>query len=421
MSAKDIARELNVDAVLEPTIMCLGDSVCMQFRLVSTIGEEDQIWVGDYREDKRQILNLYNRITKQIADEVRVGLTPDEDRLLAEDRTVNPVAFDAFLRGQYYWERLDPNSIPKALEYFELAIEKEPGWADPYAGLAQTWSQLGRFGLIPGTLALQKKNQYLYKALELDPNSAHAHYVNANNAVWIKWNWAQGEEEYLKTLKLNPNNALARLYYSHLLICLRRTKEAVQQANLGLELDPLKPIILGLYGIVMTDAGDYESAINSLDKALSLNPDYNFAIANLMLPCYLNGDYDRWMESWGQTVNWSEKAKSSVIQEYNKKGHLAAIEKMFELNIEYAPQDCYMSDGIKAIRYIHLGNYEKAIDQLEEFCKKGPVFTSNTDYITPSLFATYIGTNLYDYDKLKDHPRYIGLLKKMRLSLPGSN
>ncbi|RLD34074.1 MAG: hypothetical protein DRI83_08515, partial [Bacteroidetes bacterium] len=90
MSAKDIAREVNVDAVLEPTIMCLGDSACMQFRLVSTTGEEDQIWVGDYREDKRQV-----------ADEVMIELTPEEERLLSISKTVDREAYDAYLKGLY--------------------------------------------------------------------------------------------------------------------------------------------------------------------------------------------------------------------------------------------------------------------------------------------------------------------------------
>lgn len=420
-SVPEIAAELNVDAVIEPAVMCLGDTICLQIKVFSAYPEEKLIWVEDYKEEKSQILNLYNRITRQIANEVRIGLTPDEDRILSEDRTVNPLAFDAFLRGQYYWENLDPDSIPKAVEYFELAIERDPGWADPYAGLAQAWSQLGRFGLTQSSLALQRKYQYLNKALELDPNSAHAHYVKANNAVWTEWNWELAEEEYLKTLKLNPNHVLARLYYSHLLMILRRTEEAVKEANLGLELDPLKPIILGLHSIVMTDAGDYESAINSLDKALSIYPEYNFAIANRPLPYFLNKDYDKWIESWKQKVNWSDEAKSLVLQEFNKKGPISAIEKMFELNEKYVPEDCNMNDGTKAIRYLHLGNYEKAIDNLEAFYEKGPIITVNTKYISPNLYATYIGTNLYGYDRLKNHPRYIALLKKMKLPLPESN
>lgn len=91
---------------------------------------------------------------------------------------------------------------------------------------------------------------------------------------------------------------------------------------------------------------------------------------------------------------------------------------MIELNEKYAPEDCNMIDGTKAISYLHLGNYDKAIDNLEAFCEKGPYYSANTDYISPELFATYIGTNLYGYDRLKDHPRYIALLKKMNLPLP---
>jgi len=97
MTAKDIARELNVDAVVEASVMCLGDSVCMQFSLVNTTGDEEQLWVGDYREDKGQILNMYNRVTKQIAKEVLIELTEQEEQLLTKDRAADREALDAYI------------------------------------------------------------------------------------------------------------------------------------------------------------------------------------------------------------------------------------------------------------------------------------------------------------------------------------
>ena len=119
ISATEIASELNVDAILEASVMCLGDSVCMQFRLVRTTGEEEQLWIADYKEDKSQIINLYNQITKQIADEIMIELTPEEKRLFAKSRTVDRDAYDAYLRSYQYWDDLSLEGLNKGLEYPE--------------------------------------------------------------------------------------------------------------------------------------------------------------------------------------------------------------------------------------------------------------------------------------------------------------
>jgi len=146
ISATGIASELNVDAVLEASVMCLGDSVCMQFRLVRTTGKEEQLWIADYKEDKSQIINLYNQLTKQIADEIMIELTPEEERLFSKSRTVDREAYDAYLRSYQYWDDLSLESLNKALEYLNLAIEKDPDFAPPYAGIAQVWVGLAQMG-----------------------------------------------------------------------------------------------------------------------------------------------------------------------------------------------------------------------------------------------------------------------------------
>ena len=407
MTASEIAKELNVDAVVEGSIMCLGDSICSQFRLVNTAGEEKQIWNADYREEKSQILNFYNRVTRRIADEVKIELTSVEEQLFAETRTIDPQAYDAYLKGKYYWEKLDPESMKMAEEYFKTAIEIEPEWAEPYARLASVY---GSFYILPKSVTLPLKYQYLNKALELDPNSALAHHVNARTAVWAEFDWDKGEKEFLKSIELNPNNALCHLYYSHLLMILRRSQESVQQAKLGLELDPLKPLVLSLYGVVMVNEGNYQSAIQHFEKALSIDPNFRFAAGNLSQAQldlhYFNGDYEKWIEVWERKVrgygHWNEKGIAAVMNTFHEEGHIAAIEEMFKMNEEYG-NDCYMSEGIKAIRYLKLGNLDKVMDHREKI------------YEMRSLNAAYMATNMQYYHQLKDNARYIALLKTLNL------
>jgi adenylate cyclase len=413
-SAHDIAVECDVDAVIEVSVLSIRDSIILKVSLIRAFPEEETVWIGDFKEEKSQIINLYNRITKQIADEVKIELTTDEERLLAENRKVDPEAYDAYLMGKFFWEKLDPESMHKSLEYFQLAIEKEPEWADPYAGLANSWSMFGTlFRTLPKSVTLPKTYEYLNKALELDPNSAEAHYVKALTAVWTEFDWEKGEKAFLKSLELNPNDALCHLYYAHLLMILHRSEEAVHQANLGLKLDPMKPLVLGLYAVVMRNEGDNQSAILNFEKALSIDPNFGFAAHNLsdiqMQTAYANGDYEKWFELWEKKTralgHWNAEGRKAVLNVFHEKGLLSAFEEMFKMNEKYG-NGCYMSGAIKAERYLILGKYDKALECLEK------------DFEMRDMSMTYISTDVYIFNQLKDNPRYIALLRKMNLPLP---
>ena len=408
-SVRQIASELEVDAAVEASITCLGnDSICIQTRLIYAAGEEQQLWVQDFRVAKDEILNFYNDVTKTISEEINIVLSPREESMLAETRKVDPESYDAYLMGKFFWEKLDPESVQKSLEYFQKAIDLDPEWADPYAGLANAWSLFGMFGYMPKSVTLPNTYKYLNKALELDPNSAQAHYVKALNAVWQEFDWEQGEKAFLRSLELNPNDALTHIYYAHYLMCMRRSEEALQQADLGLDLDPLKPLVLALYGVVMNLAGDSESAIQHFEKALALDPDDLLSFSNLkttrMNIAYRSGDYEKWFELWGEKVkrNWSEECRQSVLNAFEERGHIAGIEEMFIMNGKYGNDGALMTAGIKFERYIKLEAYDQAMDFLEQA------------YEMRDMDMAYLATNEY-YPYLKDNPRYQVLLKKMNL------
>ena len=413
-SIPEIANQLNVDAAVEGEITCMGeDTICVQIRLVRVFPEEQQLWVKDYRIEKGEILNFYNNVTKQISKEIDIVLTPKEEILLAKSRKVHPEAYDAYLKGLYYWEKLDEQSAKKALEYFQLATELDPEWAEPYAGLANAWGLFSFFGYLPKSVTLPKVYPYLNKALELDPNSAKAHYVAALLAVWTEWDWEKGEREFLRSIELDPNDAFCRLHYAHLLMTLRKSNEADQQAKKGLELDPMKPLVLGLYGVVMLNNNDdRQGAIQAFEKALSIDPNDWFSGGNLpnafMEDAYKKGEYEKWIESWNNKVgnfgHWNKQGREAVLKIFHENGHIAAIEEMFRMN-DIHGDDCYMSADVKAERYIKLGNIDKAMEALE----KGYEIRGN--------FMPYISTKYPYYNQFKDNPRYVEILRKMNLPL----
>jgi len=409
-SVQQIASELDVDAAVEASVTCLGkDSICIQTRLIFASGDEQQLWVQDYRVAKDQILNFYSEVTKTISEEINIVLSPQEESLLAETRTVDPEAYEAYLMGQFFWEKLNPGSMQKALQYFQKAIDIDPEWADPYAGLANAWGLFGNFGFMPKSVTLPNTYKFLNKALELNPNSAQALYVKAVNAVWQEFDWEQGEQAFLRSLELNPNAALCRVYYAHFLMCMQRNAEAVQQANLSLELDPMKPLLQGLYAMVMRMDGNLESAIEHFEKALAIDPNDAISFGNLhttlMDNAYSGGDYERWFELWGEKVkgNWKEEGRMAVLNTFHEKGHIAGIEEMFAMNEKYGNVGCRMSPRIKFRRYLKLGETDKAMDFLEQ------------TYELREMEMAYLATNEY-YPYLKDNPRYMELLKNMKLT-----
>ncbi len=402
-SISDIASELRVDAVIEASVLGLGDSVLIQVKLVSAFPEEQQLWVQDYYEEKSQILNLYNRVTKEISKEINILLTPREESLLAESRTVDPEAYDAYMKGQYYWGRLSKEGLQKAMDYFNIAIEKDPDWAPPYAGLAEVWIGRMQMHIAVPSIAIPKIYEYINKALDLDPNSANSHYVNALIAVWTEWNWEKGEREFLKVLEFNPNDAMCRIYYAHLLMILLRSDEALYQANLALELDPLRPLVLGLYSAVMKYTGDFQSAITHAEKALAIDPDNRFAKGQLAGSYKRSGDYERWFEIWKKRAWWDDEIIVSIEKVFHEHGYIAAIEEMIKVNEEVEKKGGRISEMTLAHRYFAVKKYDKAMDYLEKVYE---IHDPNMPYIS-----------LYDYDQLKDNPRYIALLKKMKLPL----
>ena len=202
-SIPEIATELGVDAVVESQVMCVGDTICLQIRVVTPFPEERQLWSADYREEKGQILNLYNRVTKQIASEVRIELTPDEERVLNKDRTVNKEAYDHYLMGLFYWDKLSQESLNRALEYFNRAISIEPDWAPPYSGIAQVWLGMAQMGFASPETAGPVIFEHVSKAQELDPDYAASYYTQGLIATWVQWNFEAGEQAFRSALRLH--------------------------------------------------------------------------------------------------------------------------------------------------------------------------------------------------------------------------
>ena len=411
MTATDIAKKDNVDALVEPTLTCYGDMVCLQVRVITPYPEEKVLWVGDFMEDKSQILNLYNRIISEVAHELKVNLTLQEETLLAESRIIDPEAYDAYLKGRSYSDKFSPASLSLAIERFEKAIEIEPDWAAPYTGLAGVGLRMNQIGFGPESDRLRMIYENLTKALELDPNSAEAHESAASTAAWIEFDWKKAEKEFLKAIELNPSLARSHIFYAHLLTILRRTDEALYEGKLSVELDPENPFTLGLYEVVLWRVGRCQEALFYAEKVLSIDPGHPFLeLIELSHVYECLGDYEKAFEEWKEkNYDRLEMMGGDVelLEEvFYKHGWIAFNQELARIYEGAMANEIQDPPWFFFASYLTIGEYDKAMDYLEI------IYEDNNH--NPAL--PYQSTK-FVYDKMKGNPRYIELLKKMNLPI----
>lgn len=401
-SLPQIASEQNVQAVVEPVVLCYGDSVCIQIRVVTPFPEEKQIWIGEYKEERGKIMSLYNRVSKQIANEVKVQLTPVEEKLLGRTLTVKPDAYDAYLRGMYYWDQFTPQSLQLALEYFNKAIELDPDWAPPHAGIAYYWIAIRQFGLAPATITVPLIYDNINKAFKLDPNSANTQYVSALASVWTAYDWEKGEQEFLNVLAINPNDAFTHVYYAHLLMSLKRNQEAITHCDQALDLDPLNPMVLGLSAMVLAFTGEHERAIQVGEKAMEIAPGNGAASGGLYVAYFFAGEYKKSFNTWMSYLQINEEIRLPVLDILERDGIEAASKHLAEA---YENHDHVLAMEISQM-YALAGNHSKAMDWIEKGFEEH-------DANTP-----YIGLNIMSEGPFKiDDPRLNVLLKEMNLPI----
>jgi TolB-like protein/Flp pilus assembly protein TadD len=275
-----IARELNVDAVVEGSVLRVGDRVRITAQLIQG-STERHLWARSYERNMQDILGLQSQIARAIADEIKVKLTPEDQARLSSSRAVDPEAYQLYLRGRYLWNQRSERATNEAIRYFERAIQEDPTCASAYSGLADCYATLGDsndVGSLPPNDAIPKAKAAVTRALELDDTRAEAHNSLAFIHLIYDWNWPAAETEFKRALDLNPRLADAHHWYAHLLLVLGRPEQALAESQRALDLDALNPIINTHLGwqYVMTRQSD--KAIEQLGKTLDLFPDSGLAL-----------------------------------------------------------------------------------------------------------------------------------------------
>jgi len=398
----EIARELNVDAVVAGSVQQVGESVRIRVQLIDAFPEEQNLWGKTYERPMAEILAMYNEVARAIVDEVQITLTPKEETRLARALQVNPQAYEAYLKGMYHLYKLTPPELDAALHYFEQALETDPNYALAYTGIAFVWTGRQQMGLVIPSEATPKAKDAILTALALDNTLAEVHYTLAAIKTWNDWDWEGGEQAFKRALELKPNFPEALVYYSNLLCYMGRLDEALAMAERAVQLDPLNSIILTISGCTLEYLRRYDDAIERLQNALRTSPNNPVAYNGLWETYYMKGMYEESLKSAKALFTGLDFAEIAEVmaQGYEEDGYSGAMTSAAE-TMEAFSKQAYVSPYSIAMVYALAGDKEKTIEWLER------------GYEMRDPMMPYI--SIFTFDLLDDDPRYQDLLRRMNL------
>jgi len=402
-SLPDIARELNVDAVVEGTVLHSGNRVRITAQLVSAPMDR-HLWAQSYERDVRDVLGLQREVANAIADEIRIKVTPEEHVRLSGAPPVNSEAYEAYLKGRYYWETRSEEGLRKAIGYFQQAIEKDPTSPRAYSGLADSYNALGSDEFLPPMEAFPQAKAAALEALRRDQNFAEAH-ASLAFAIWnYDYDWKAVETEYKRAIDLNPGYATSYHWYAGYLSGMGRFAEAIAAVKRARELDPLSSRINANVGFILYFARQYDQAIEELQRAVRMDPDGE-------APYYYLGLIYLQKEDYRQAISEFEKSKQlssggwepdlELAQVYALAGDRKETQIILGRSLAKSKRN-YESALTIAKVYVALGEKEKAFTWLQKA------------YVERSSLLTFLSVDP-SLDVLHMDPRFQALLTRMNL------
>jgi TolB-like protein/tetratricopeptide (TPR) repeat protein/predicted Ser/Thr protein kinase len=401
-SLKKIAQELKVAALITGAVLRAGDRVRITAQLIDP-ATDAQIWAHSYERSLSDVLSIQNEIVSAVTHEVNVKLTPLEETRLASARKVNPQALEAYLKGQFHYYRLTRPDLDSALQYFELALDKDPNFALAYAGIAGIWAGRQQQGFVPTVEAAPRAKAAAAKALELDSTLAEVHNTLAGIRTWTDWDWKGGEAEYRRAIELNPNYPDPRTALSHLLNILGRPEEAMAQIERALELDPLNALFRGFYAMDLMYARRYDDAIAILRDTLKTSPNDLLALSALRSAYHLKHMYTEALDVWkaSYAARGDHEAEDALARGFKEDGYQGALRRVAEMLVARSATT-YVTPWQIGTLYTRAGKNDEALDWLE---KAFQAHDPNMPYLSVDPI----------FDALRGNPRFQALLLKMNL------
>jgi len=365
----EIARELNVDAVVEGTVLRSGDRVRITAQLIEAASDK-HLWAESYEGELRDTLALQSKVARAIADQIQIKLNPQERAALKNVKVVDPQAYESYLKGRYFWNKRTAEGLKVARAYFDQAIEEDPKYAEAYSGLADTYALLGdwQYAVMTPREALPKAKAAAIKALELDDSLGEAHNSLAFCLDGFDWDLDDGGKEFRRAIELSPGYATAHHWYAWHLSLSGQYDEAIAEMKKAENLDPLSLIINADLAELLVLAHSTDESIEQSRKTIAMDP--NFALAhNQLAQAYLQKGMNA--EAVGELQKALELSPGSptimanLARAYVASGNRAEAEKLLgDLKKRSTPIASYSSEI--AVIYAALSDKDQAMSWLEK-------------------------------------------------------
>jgi len=407
-SLKEIAAALDVDGIVEGSVLRAGDRVRITAQLIEA-AKDRHLWAKSYERDVKDVLGLQSEVARDIASEIQLRLSPQEAARMTQRRTVNPEAYELYLRGRYEWSKVSPAAMLKAIEYYEKALALDPTDARYSSGLADAYLlQTQVLGTVPQKEGMAKVKEYARRALAADESSAEAHASIAVALFFGDWDWSGAEKNARQAIQLNTGYSTAHLVYSVILAASGRVNEAIEQDHLAMDLDPLSLIVNWNAAATLFYARRYEDAIAQCKRASELDPSSHLGPSTLAHVYEQTGNYQGVMDILDKlpaAMTGGKGVVSKLKHAYATAGPTGYWRAMLEL--ESGPAGSKFKDRIRlGMVYTRLGERERALAALEH------------------AFAVHAGDMVFIniepcFDPLHGEPRFQSLVRRVGLT-PGA-
>jgi len=398
-----IAQDLKVQAVLTGRVMQRGDQLMLSLELVDT-RTENAIWSEQYNRKQTDLVTLQSEIARDVSSKLRLKLSGTDERKLVKSYTANPEAYQFYLKGRFSWNKRTADELKQAVEYYKQAVEKDPGYALAYSGLAETYVLFSPYSVALPKDSFPQARAAALRALELDDSLAEAHAALGLYLTTFERNRSGAEKELRRAIELNPNYATAHHWLGlEILAPSKRFDEALAELRRAEELDPLSSVIVTEVGGCLLYARRYDEAIAQFKHSLTLDPKFYYAHVYLGWAFNARGMYREAIEEYRKALELNDDptTKAFLALSLAKSGQRGdAIKLGDQLKLEsphrYVPSYCF------ALIHLALGERDEAFQWLEKDIEERSSW--------PVVYAV-----VPELDELRDDPRFKEMLKRLNL------
>jgi len=363
-SVPQIARALGVDAVVEGAVLREGDRVRITVQLIRA-DTDRHLWADSYQRQMTDILALQDEVALGVAHAIKLELSPGAPGRLTSPKQVNPDAYEAYLKGRYFMEKRDEESLPRAKDYFQQAVHLDPNYAPAYAGLSDYYMLTDA---LPPEQAVPKAREYAQEALRLDSTSPDSHTSLAYIYFYFDWNWPGADQEFKRAIALAPGLVRSHRWYAIYLAAMRRTAEAVTEAQRAVDRDPLSITAHDAAAIAAVCIGQYDRSIEEGRKILELDPNDPRAYADIAVAHFQKGMYEEALQDAEKGLAVSQRDPfflSIAAFVHGRLGHMQQAEKLVE-EMRADRKKRFVSPYFFATALVGMNKQHEAMDALEE-------------------------------------------------------